>query len=158
MVVTQAESMDAYARILQGDAVETETLFRELLIGVTNFFRDPDAFATVEKVVVPELVANRAPDKPVRVWVPACSTGEEAYSLAILLQEHAEDVKRHIPIQIFATDIDPEAIERARAGSYPESIAADVTPSAWRGSSRRRATATACARRSATWSSSPCRT
>ena len=128
MVVTQAESMDAYARILKGDAVETETLFRELLIGVTNFFRDPDAFATVEKVVVPELVANRAPDKPVRVWVPACSTGEEAFSLAILLQEHSEDVKQHIPIQIFATDIDPEAIERARAGSYPESIASDVTP------------------------------
>jgi two-component system CheB/CheR fusion protein len=128
MVITQAETMDEYARILRDDPVETETLFRELLIGVTNFFRDPDAFELVEKVVVPEIMAGRTPDKPIRVWVPACSTGEEAYSLAMLLQEHAEDVKPRVPIQIFATDIDPEAIERARAASYPESVAADVTP------------------------------
>ena len=90
--------MDDYTRILQGDAVEVETLFRELLIGVTNFFRDPDAFATLAtRSSSRSSSAHRAPDKPVRVWVPACSTGEEAYSLAILLQEHAEDVKQQRP-------------------------------------------------------------
>jgi two-component system CheB/CheR fusion protein len=128
MVVTQVDGMDDYARILSADAVEVETLFRELLIGVTNFFRDPDAFAALVGAVVPKVMSIRSPGDPVRVWVPACSTGEEAFSIAILLQEYAEDAKRHVPIQIFATDIDTEAIERARAGVYPGSIAADVSP------------------------------
>ena len=127
MAVTQVERMHEYALLLQHEALEVDTLFRELLIGVTNFFRDPEAFARLEKVVVPEIVAGKSPGDPVRVWVPACSTGEEAYSLAILLQEHAEDLKRNVAIQIFATDIDAVAIERARSGAYPDSIAADVT-------------------------------
>ena len=128
MVVTQAESLDDYARVLGADGVETETLFRELLIGVTNFFRDPGAWEALAAKVLPEIVAGRRAGESMRAWVPACSTGEEAFSLAILLQEQAEQAKRHLPIQIFATDIDTEAIERARTGLYPDSIAADVSP------------------------------
>ena len=128
MAVTQVETMDDYAGVLARDPVEVETLFRELLIGVTNFFRDPEAFEALAATVVPAVMASRQPGDAVRVWVPACSSGEEAYSIAMLLQEHAEDAKRHVPIQIFATDIDTEAVERARAGAYPESIVADVSP------------------------------
>ncbi len=128
MAVTQVETMDQYARILAAEQLETETLFRELLIGVTNFFRDPEAWKALQSEVIAKLVMRGPPGNPVRVWVPACSTGEEAYSMAIALQEQAEEAKRNVPIQIFATDIDAEAIERARLGQYPDSVAADVSP------------------------------
>ena len=127
MAVSQIDDIEAYARYLQANPREVETLFRELLIGVTNFFRDPKAFEALKEKVIPHLFEGKQPDGTVRVWVPACSTGEEAYSLAILLREHADGLKQGHKVQVFATDIDDQAIEKARAGLYPESIAADVS-------------------------------
>jgi len=128
MAVTRIERMDDYLALLRRDSLEAETLFRELLIGVTNFFRDAPAFEALAAEALAPLVATRRPGDPVRVWVPGCSTGEEAYSIAMLLQEQADAAKRNVPVQVFATDIDAEAIERARAGVYPGSIGADVSP------------------------------
>ncbi len=128
MAVTRVESMDDYLVLLKRDSLEVETLFRELLIGVTNFFRDAPAFEALAAEVLPGLIAAHFPGDPVRVWVPGCSTGEEAYSIAMLLQELADGAKRNVPAQVFATDIDAEAIERARDGVYPDSISADVSP------------------------------
>ena len=128
MAVTRVDRMDDYLSLLSSDALEVETLFRELLIGVTNFFRDAPAFEALAADALPRLIAAHASGDPVRVWVPGCSTGEEAYSIAMLLQELAGDVKRSVAPQVFATDIDAEAVERARAGVYPSSISADVSP------------------------------
>jgi len=128
MAVTKLESMIDYVALVRHDTLEAETLFRELLIGVTNFFRDTPAFEALETEVLGKLVAAHVPGDPVRVWVPGCSTGEEAYSIAMLVQEQAASLKRNIGVQVFATDIDIDAIERARAGVYPASIAADVSP------------------------------
>ncbi len=128
MVLARVERMDDYVTLLKSDHLEVETLFRELLIGVTTFFRDPPAFEALAAEALPRLIAAQALDSPVRVWVPACSTGEEAYSIAILLQELADSVKRDVSVKLFATDIDTDAIERARTGVYPISISADVSP------------------------------
>jgi len=128
MAVTRVESMDDYLALLKRDSLEVETLFRELLIGVTNFFRDAPAFEALAAEVLPGLIAAHTSGDPVRVWVPGCSTGEEAYSIAMLLQELAGSAKRNVPAQVFGTDIDAEAVERARAGVYPSSISADVSP------------------------------
>jgi two-component system CheB/CheR fusion protein len=127
MVVTQVDSVENYTRYLQANPLEVETLFRELLIGVTNFFRDTKAFEAIGEKVIPHLFEGKPPGGSVRVWVPACSTGEEAYSLAILLKEHADSLKKEHMVQVFATDIDDHAIEKGRAGLYTESIAADVS-------------------------------
>jgi two-component system CheB/CheR fusion protein len=127
MAVTRVEDMDNYIALLKRDSLEVETLFRELLIGVTSFFRDPPAFEALAQVL-PRLIAAHAPGDPVRVWVPGCSTGEEAYSIVMLLQEQAGSAKRNVSAQVFATDIDTEAIERARSAVYPGSISADVSP------------------------------
>jgi two-component system CheB/CheR fusion protein len=116
-----------YVRFLQANQVEIDVLFRELLINVTSFFRDPEAFRVLAKRVLPDIVAGKGDDEFVRVWIPGCSTGEEAYSIAILLREAMDAVKRHIRVQIFATDLDVEAVDRARIGRYPEGIAQDVT-------------------------------
>ena len=128
MAVTRVERMEDYLALLKRDTLETETLFRELLIGVTNFFRDAPAFEALATEALPELVAAHASGEPVRVWVPGCSTGEEAYSIAMLLMEQTDGAARNVGPQVFATDIDAEAIERARAGVYPDSISADVSP------------------------------
>ncbi len=128
MAIHQIDRREDYARVLQEDPAEVETLFRELLIGVTSFFRDPDAFGVLEREVIPRLFAEREPDSPIRVWVCGCSTGEEAYSVAILLQERLEALRQPQRIQVFATDIDRRALDVARSGTYPLSIAADVTP------------------------------
>ncbi len=127
MAVTTVDTMDDYLELLKRDSLEVETLFRELLIGVTNFFRDAPAFEALATEVLPSLVAAHDSANPVRVWVPGCSTGEEAYTIAILLLEQAGIAKRNVPLQVFATDIDADAIERARAGVYPQSISADVS-------------------------------
>lgn len=116
-----------YVQFLQANQAEIDVLFRELLINVTSFFRDPEAFNVLAKRVLPEIVAGKGDDEFVRVWIPGCSTGEEAYSIAILLREAMDDVKRHVRVQIFATDLDVEAVDRARMGRYPEGIAHDVT-------------------------------
>jgi two-component system CheB/CheR fusion protein len=129
MSVHQISLFDDYVRYLQQTPDEIEALFRDMLIGVTSFFRDPEAFHALETQVIPLLFAGRSPmGGLVRVWVAGCSTGEEAYSIAILLQERMEALKQSHTVQVFATDIDARAIAVARAGLYPVGIAADVSP------------------------------
>ncbi|MDX1689043.1 MAG: chemotaxis protein CheB [Candidatus Promineifilaceae bacterium] len=128
MTITQVPDVDAYVTLLQRDPDEVEKLFREFLIGVTQFFREPEAYAALKDEALPALFVDRAGDEPLRAWVPACATGEEAYSLAILLEECKEAFESTHTIQIFATDIDDHAIEQARRGRFPASIAADVSP------------------------------
>lgn len=128
MALHQIDAQGDYVRYLQQDPTKIEALFRDLLIGVTSFFRDPDAFAVLRREVVPRLFAGKPAGARVRVWVCGCSTGEEAYSIAILLQEHLETLKQTFRVQIFATDVDSRAIDKARTGVYPVSIAADLSP------------------------------
>lgn len=128
MAVHQIDKMEDYLRYLQLTREEVDALFRDLLIGVTNFFRDAEIFDEIRKQVLPLLTEGRSPESVIRVWVPGCSTGEEAYSLAILLRERMLERKESFKVQIFATDIDREAIDHARAGVYPSSIIADVSP------------------------------
>ena len=127
MAIHQIDGLSDYLRYLQITRGEADALFHELLIGVTSFFRDSGIFAELEKLVIPQLFAGTDAGTPIRVWVPGCSTGEEAYSLAILLREGMEGLKESFKVQIFATDIDREAIDHARAGVYPSSIVADVS-------------------------------
>jgi len=128
MAACQVEQMDAYVLRLQRDSSEIEALYRDLLIGVTSFFRDPDAFKALQEQVIPRLIDGRAANEEVRVWVPGCSTGEEAYSIAILIKERLVELKVYSQVKIFATDIDARAIVQARTGVYPASIVADVSP------------------------------
>jgi two-component system CheB/CheR fusion protein len=126
MAISQIDRLDDYVRFLQQSPAEVESLFHDLLIGVTSFFRDPAAFEALRLHVIPQLVEGKPPGAAIRVWVPGCSTGEEAYSIAILLQEHIAAVRQSLKLQVFATDIDARAIDRARVGVYPASIAADI--------------------------------
>lgn len=128
MAVQQIETLEDYIKFLQQTPAEVDALFHDLLIGVTNFFRDPDAFEMIEKLVIPRIFAERSGDQLIRVWSCGCSTGEEAYSLAMLLAEHQEKIRSNFKIQVFATDIDNQGIATARAGIYPASIAADISP------------------------------
>ena len=128
MAVHQIERMEEYVRYLQQTPADVEALFRDLLIGVTSFFRDPEAFGALQEHAIPRLFAGKSTGALIRVWVPGCSTGEEAYSLAILLQERMEELKQSFKLQVFATDIDRRAIDCARAGIYPASIAGDISP------------------------------
>src|SRR5262249_2456864 len=127
MALHQIERPEDYLRYARDNPAEVEALFRDLLIGVTNFFRDPDAFKVLEEKVLPKMLNDKSVHDPVRVWACGCSTGEEAYSIAILLYEQALAMKRSYKIQVFATDIDNQAIEQARTGVYPASIAADIS-------------------------------
>jgi two-component system CheB/CheR fusion protein len=127
MAMQQIEDPEKYIRYLQQSPAEIEALFRDMLIGVTSFFRDPEAFETLDKQVIAGLFSEKKPNETIRVWSVGCSTGEEAYSLAILLAEHQQRSKERINFQIFATDIDNQAIAAARAGIYPASIAADIS-------------------------------
>jgi len=130
MGIHQIHKMTAYVRYLQNNTQELDLLFKELLIGVTSFFRDPAEWEQLSEQVLPALLAGRASGHALRAWVTGCSTGEEAYSLAIVFKEVLDRVKPkdHFVLQIFATDLDPDAIEKARQGVYPHNIAADVTP------------------------------
>ncbi len=128
MSLAHVERMADYLRQLRSDAAEVTALFKDLLIGVTSFFREPKAWQLLEQQVLPPFVAAKTPGSPLRVWVAACATGEEAYSLAMLLIEQLHAAQKTLDIQIFATDVDTDALEFARAGVYPESIAADVPP------------------------------
>jgi two-component system, chemotaxis family, CheB/CheR fusion protein len=128
MAIHQIETMDGYVKFLQRTPAEMEALFRDMLIGVTNFFRDPDAFQAIREQGIPRLFSGKSPNSVIRVWSAGCSTGEEAYSLAILLVEHQEAMKQQFKVQVFATDIDSQAIAAARAGIYSISVAADITP------------------------------
>jgi len=126
MAVQKIETAEEYIKYAQQAPAEVEALFRDLLIGVTGFFRDPEAFQALDEQVIRTLVEEASPDAPVRIWVPSCSTGEEAYSIAMLLQERQNEQKRNLAVQIFATDIDARAIATARTGIYPASIAATM--------------------------------
>jgi len=128
MAVNKIESINEYLKFIQTSPAEAEALFRDILIGVTNFFRDPEAFKVLEEQAIPKLFTKKNTGAAVRVWSAGCSTGEEAYSLAILLQEQMEKLKKHFVVQVFATDVDTRAIKKARAGIYPADIAADITP------------------------------
>ena len=128
MAVHQIETKADYVAYLQQTPTEVEALFRDLLIGVTNFFRDPEAFGELEGKIIPGLFAEQPVGSTIRIWCPGCSTGEEAYSLAILLVEHMEKLRQSYHVQVFATDIDSRAITTARAGLYPASIATDLSP------------------------------
>lgn len=126
--VNQIDSIPKYLEYMRRNGEESQALFKDFLISVTNFFRDTEAFAAIETRVIPMLFEGKGPNDQVRVWVAGCATGEEAYSLAMLLREYATTMDKAPSIQIFATDIDEEAIAFAREGLYPESIAADVVP------------------------------
>ena len=128
MLVHRLEHIGDYVRFLQETSREASALFNEVLIGVTRFFRDPDTFAALKDVVIPALTDQRRPDDEVRVWVPGCSTGEEAVSIALLLHERLAELGQETRVRIFASDIDRRAIAKARAGLYPEAIAKDVPP------------------------------
>lgn len=127
MALHQIERPDDYLRFLQKTPAEAEALFRDLLIGVTSFFRDPEAFAVLQQRAIPRLFAARSASSAVRIWVCGCSTGEEAYSIAILIQEYLDTLKQPYKVQVFATDVDRQAIEQARTGIFPASIAADIS-------------------------------
>jgi len=125
MNIVQLEDLRNYTRLLQESPVEIESLFKELLIGVTNFFRDPESFEALKRILL-ALVKSKSDNGQIRIWVPGCYTGEEAYSIAILLQECMNEAKKYLHVQIFATDIDTTAIEKARMGSF-SGIASDVS-------------------------------
>lgn len=126
MTLNRIENVQTYARVLEENPLEVELLYKELLIGVTSFFRDREAFAALESKVIPLLFQDRKPEDSIRVWVVGCSTGEEAYSIAILIYEQMIKLDQRLKVQIFATDIDDGAIEKGRRGIYPDRIAADV--------------------------------
>ncbi len=117
-----------YYDLLRKDTDEVNQLFKDLLINVTSFFRDADVFEELRQKAIAPLVAATQTGEPLRIWVTGCASGEEAYSLVILLIEEIAAARKNCPVQVFATDIDEEALEFARLGIYPESIAVDVTP------------------------------
>ena len=127
MAIHQIIDIDDYVTYLRQAPLEIEALFRDMQIGVTHFFRDTEAFEALETKIIPKLFANKAQSDVVRVWVPGCSTGEEAYSITILLHECMSALKQSWTVQVFATDIDARAIATARAGLYPISVTADIS-------------------------------
>ena len=129
MGIHQIHKLAGYVRYLQENSQELDLLFKELLIGVTSFFRDPEVWDKLRLQVLPALLAERSPSHALRAWVPGCSTGEEAYSLAMVFKEAGELVepKGSFSLQLFATDLDRDAIDKARQGFFPENIAADVS-------------------------------
>ncbi len=120
--------MPTYVELLRNDPAEVTALFKDLLINVTSFFREPAAWDFLQEHVVRRVVAEKDPDAPLRVWVPACASGEEAYSIAMVVIEEIEAAGKSCRTQVFASDVDAEALETARVGVYPEGIAAHVRP------------------------------
>ena len=127
MALKQCPNVAAYLKLLQGSREELHALYKDLLIGVTRFFRDPDAFAQLARTAIPEIFA-RENQEEVRVWVAGCDTGEEAYTLAMLLAEHRQASGKRIPIKIFATDVHRGSLEIASAGEYPEASLSELPP------------------------------
>ena len=127
MAVHQIEVLADYVHYIQDMPAEADALFGDLLIGVTSFFRDADAFAALQEHAIAHLFEDKPPGATIRIWTVGCSTGEEAYSIAILLQEHIQTLKKNFKMQFFATDVDRRAIDVARMGVYPANIAADVS-------------------------------
>ena len=123
----EAGDMDRYLELLRSDIGELELLAKDMLINVTSFFRDPEVFDHLEDKIIPELVRNHAQDRPLRIWIAGCSTGEETYSLAMLFREQIAAAERDIKLQVFASDVDADAVASAREGLYPETIETDVS-------------------------------
>lgn len=130
MSLHQIETLASYARYVQENKLELDLLFKELMIGVTRFFRDPPVWEYLKNHAIPDLLQAYPQGKTLRAWVPACSTGEEAYTLAIVFKEALAQLKPNVQynLQIFATDLDPDAIDKARAAVYPDNVAADLLP------------------------------
>ena len=128
MAAIEIHDMDRYLGLLRSDTIELALLAKDLLINVTGFFRDPQVFDLLARKVVPDLVRSHLSDHPLRIWIAGCSTGEETYSLAMLFREEMTAAKRDAKLQVFASDVDPDAVAAARAGLYPETIEADVSP------------------------------
>jgi two-component system, chemotaxis family, CheB/CheR fusion protein len=128
MAVHHRQHAEAYLTLLEQDPSELNALFDDLLIHVTEFFRDPETFEALSKTVFPTIVKDRKPNDPIRIWIPGCASGEEVYSIAVCLTEYLEGNNLSFPVQLFGTDISDRAIEMARAGRYGEAIAAEVSP------------------------------
>ena len=127
MALHHIKQISDYVHYLEQKPDEIAALYKDMLITVTNFFRDTEAFEILGRKVLPELLESKPDGGTVRVWVAGCGTGEEAYSMAILLDETLTNLKKRLEVQVFATDLDSEGIELARTGLYSESIAADVS-------------------------------
>ncbi len=127
MAIHQIDDMEQYIRFAGEHPDEMQRLFKDWTISVTSFFRGRDAFESLRKNAIEDIVANKPLDRPIRVWIPGCATGEEAYSVAILIDESLDAHDLHRDVQMFATDMDEDAIRFARAGNYPENIKADVS-------------------------------
>jgi two-component system CheB/CheR fusion protein len=127
MALHKLEAVSDYVALLREDEVELEQLLGDILIRVTAFFRDPEVFETLQRDILPGIVERRTDADPVRIWVPGCATGEEVYSLAMAFHETSEKLGG-CPVQIFGTDVSEEALERARAGIYPDTIAEELSP------------------------------
>jgi two-component system, chemotaxis family, CheB/CheR fusion protein len=128
MALKRINHLDAYIRYLRENPAEIDLLFQDVLINVTNFFRDSDSFRVLKKKIFPRLMKQRPPGSPIRIWVPGCATGEEVYSLAISLHECLGKNQNNKALQIFGTDVNEAMIARARTGVYPKSIESDVSP------------------------------
>lgn len=129
MILSNIEKFTDYARYLQHNTAEIKALSQDILIGVTSFFREPETFRQLKAEIFPKLILNKAvrDREPLRIWVPGCSTGEEAYSIAISFLEFSREQHINLPIQIFATDLNAVAVAKARSGIYPGNIRQDVT-------------------------------
>ena len=127
MNITQISDLADYVKLLHRNPEEVEALYRDVLINVTSFFRNPDVFESLRQVVYPKILVDRPSTEPVRVWVPGCSSGEETYSHAISLVEMLSELRLEVPIQIFGTDLSEGAIQKARSGFYKEGIANEVS-------------------------------
>jgi two-component system CheB/CheR fusion protein len=128
MALAATTDTSRYLKLLREDSGELALLAKDLLINVTSFFRDPKTFELLAEKVIPDLVRLQPTDRPLRIWVAGCSTGEETYTLAMLFLEEIAAAKRTIKLQVFASDVDEDAVALAREGVYPESIAAEVSP------------------------------
>ncbi|MFH2047288.1 MAG: protein-glutamate O-methyltransferase CheR [Pseudomonadota bacterium] len=128
MALHQIRKPDQYLRFMFQNKAESDALFHDTLIGATTFFHDPAAFEILKKNIIPKLFSNETSKGVIRIWVCGCSTGEEAYSIAILVKEYMESIKESYKVQIFATDIDKYSIEQARSAIFPSNINIDVSP------------------------------
>ena len=127
MALNQIDKLENYIKHLQKDREEVAKLFKELLIGVTSFFRDEEAFNVLQQTAIPQIIENKKDGETIRIWVAGCSTGEEAYSLAIIFDECIRQQTKALKVQVFASDLDANAIHLARQGMYPETISTDIS-------------------------------
>ena len=128
MLVHKLDRLSDYVHQLQSSSAEIKALYQDMLINVTSFFRNPKVFDALKTEVFPQILRHHAPEQSIRFWIPGCATGEEAYSLAMVLLEHLGEKASQVPIQIFGTDVSDSSVARARNGIYPENIQGDVSP------------------------------